>query len=92
VPRAAKVFFIPRVHSPSRIVGHVAASELPSHEGRALSHVTPGNAGAHLSKEARSGATGHMAVPKLTSARRRGLGPHDTAHLGKEAKSEAADT
>jgi hypothetical protein len=37
VPRAAKPSFIPVVHSPSGAMGHVAAPELPSQEGRALS-------------------------------------------------------
>jgi hypothetical protein len=32
---AAKPFFIPVVHNPSKAVGHVAAPELPSQEGRA---------------------------------------------------------
>jgi hypothetical protein len=34
-----------------------------------------GSIGAHLIKEVRSGAEGHVAVPELTSARRRGPGP-----------------
>jgi hypothetical protein len=55
-----------------RAVEHVAASELPSQEGRAWSPGTRGSAGAHLSKEARSRATKHVAAPELTSARRRG--------------------
>jgi hypothetical protein len=64
-----------------RAVGHVAALELPSQEGRAQSPGTRGSAGAHLSKEARFGAEGHVAAPELTSARRRGLGPQDTWRL-----------
>jgi hypothetical protein len=78
VPRAAKPFFIPVVHSPPGAVGHVASPELPSQEGRAQSPGTRGSAGAHLSKEARSGAAGHMAAPELTSARRRGSELRDT--------------
>jgi hypothetical protein len=41
-------------------MGHVAALELPSQEGRARSPETRGSAGAHLSKEARFGAVGHV--------------------------------
>jgi hypothetical protein len=54
-------------------VGHMAAPNLPSREGRAPSHRTHGSTGAHLSKEARSGATGHVAVLELASVGR--LGP-----------------
>jgi hypothetical protein len=91
VPRTAKHFFIPVVHNPSgavghvvapkllsqepRAVGHVAAPELLSQEGRARSPGTRGSTGAHLSKEARFGALGHMTTPVLTSVRRRGLEP-----------------
>jgi hypothetical protein len=49
VPRAAKPFFIPVVHSPPGPVGNVAASELPSQKGKALSHGTRGSIGAPLS-------------------------------------------
>jgi hypothetical protein len=49
VPRAAKHFFILVVHSPPRAVGHMAAPELPSQEGRAPSHGTHGNTRALLS-------------------------------------------
>jgi hypothetical protein len=72
VPKMAKTFFIPVVHSPPGAVEHMAAPELPSQKGRARSPGTHGSAGAHLSKEAKSGATGHMAASKLTSSRRRG--------------------
>jgi hypothetical protein len=37
-----------------------------------------GGAGAHLYREVRSGAEGHIAAPELTSAGRRGLGLWDT--------------
>jgi hypothetical protein len=50
VPRAAKHFFIPVVHSPPGAVGHVTAPELPSQEGRARSHGTHGSVGAPLSE------------------------------------------
>jgi hypothetical protein len=78
VSRAAKHFFIPVVHSLRETVGHVAAPELPSQEGRALSHETRGGVGAHLSKEVRPGAAGHVAAPELNSARRRGPALRDT--------------
>jgi hypothetical protein len=59
----------------------VAAPELPSQEGRARSPGTRGSTRAHLSKEVRSRAEGHVAAPELTSARRRGPGPWDTWQL-----------
>jgi hypothetical protein len=70
VSRTAKPLFIPVVHSPSRVVRHVAALELPSQEGKALSRETRDSVGAHLSKEARSGAVRHVTAPELTLARR----------------------
>jgi hypothetical protein len=72
MPRAAKPFFILVVHSMPGAVGHVAAPELPSQEGSALSHVTCGSVGAPLVKEARSEAEVHVATLELTSARRQG--------------------
>jgi hypothetical protein len=96
VLRAAKSFFISVVHSPSGVVGyvaapelpsqedraptvgHVEAPELPSQEGRARSYVTRGSTKAHLIKDARFGAEGHVAAPELTSSRKRGPGPRDT--------------
>jgi hypothetical protein len=62
----------------SRAEEHIAAPELSSRGGRARNHGTGGSAGAHLGREARSGAEKHVAVLELNSARRRGLGPHDT--------------
>jgi hypothetical protein len=59
-------------------VGHVAAPELPSQEGRARSHRIRGSTGAHLIKDTRSEAEGHVAALELTLARRRGLGPRNT--------------
>jgi hypothetical protein len=41
-------------------MGHVAALELPSQEGRARSPGTRSSAGAHLSKEARFETVGHV--------------------------------
>jgi hypothetical protein len=78
VPRAAKPFFIPVVHTPSGAVGHMATPVLPSQEGRARSRGTRGSTGAHLSKEVRSRAEGRLAVPELASAKRRGPGSWDT--------------
>jgi hypothetical protein len=78
VPRAARPFFIPVVHSPLGAVGYVAAPELSSRGGRAWSHVTRGSVGAHLGREARPEAEEHVAAPELNSARRRGLGPQAT--------------
>jgi hypothetical protein len=71
-------FFILVVHSLLGVVGHVAAPELPSQKGRAQSRGTRGSTGAYLSKEARSGAEGHMIALELTSVRKRGPGPRDT--------------
>jgi hypothetical protein len=77
VPRAAKPFFNPVVHSPPGAMGHVAALELPFQESRAPSCGTRGSTGSYLSKEAKSGAVGHMAAPELTSTRRQGPRPWD---------------
>jgi hypothetical protein len=77
VPRAVKPFFIPVVHSLPGAVGHMTALELPSQEGRAKSHGTCGSTRAHLVKDARSRAEGHMIASELTSARRRGPVPRD---------------
>jgi hypothetical protein len=49
VPRAAKHFFIPVVHSLTGVMGHVTAPELPYQEGRAPSRGTHGSTGAPLS-------------------------------------------
>jgi hypothetical protein len=78
VPGAARPFFIFVVHSPLGAVRYVAAPELSSRGGSARSHGTRGSTGAHLVREARSGAEGHVAAPELTSAWRRGPGPWDT--------------
>jgi hypothetical protein len=77
VPRAAKPFFIPVVHSPLGAVGHVTAPELPLQGGRAWSHGTHGSTGAHLDREARSRAKGYVVARELTSVRRHGSGPWD---------------
>jgi hypothetical protein len=62
MPRAAKPFFIPMVHSPLGAMGDVAASELSPRGSRARSHGTRGSARAHLGREVRSGAEGHVAT------------------------------
>jgi hypothetical protein len=49
VPRAPKPFFIHVVHSPPGAVGHVAALELPSQEGRTLSRGICDSTGAPFS-------------------------------------------
>jgi hypothetical protein len=67
MPKVVKPFFIPEVHNPSEIVGHVTAPELPSQKGRAPSCGTRGSTGAHLSKQARSGVVGHVTMPEPTS-------------------------
>jgi hypothetical protein len=63
-------------------VGHVAAPELPSQEGRARSHRTCGSTGAHLFKEVRIEAEGHVTVAELTSVRRRGPGRETRGGVG----------
>jgi hypothetical protein len=54
-----------------------------------------GSAGAHLSKEARSGAEEHVAAPELSSrggrARSRGTRDNTGAHLGREVRSGAEE-
>jgi hypothetical protein len=76
--RVTKHFFIHVVHIPSKIVRHVAAPKLPSQKGIAQSHRTRDSTRAHLVKEARFEAEGHVAAPELTSARRRDPRPRDT--------------
>jgi hypothetical protein len=78
VPRAAKPFFIPVVHSPLGAVGDVVASELSPRGSRARSHGPRGSARAHLGREERSGVEGYVATPQLSSARRQDPGPWDT--------------
>jgi hypothetical protein len=50
----------------------------PQQVGEVRDRGTHGSTGAHLSKEARSGAAGHEAAPELTSARRQGPELRDT--------------
>jgi hypothetical protein len=85
VPGAARSFFIPVIHSPlgpwgtwqhrssplgEARSGHVAAPEPTRQGGEVQSRGTRGSVGALLSKETRPGATWHVAVSELTSARR----------------------
>jgi hypothetical protein len=50
----------------------------PQPGGEVRSHRTRGSAGAHLSREVRSGAIGHVEAPEPTSTERRGPEPYDT--------------
>jgi hypothetical protein len=69
VPRAAKPFFILVVYSPLGAVRDVAALKLSPRGSRARSHGTRGSARAHLGREARSEAEGHLATPELSARR-----------------------
>jgi hypothetical protein len=69
VPRAARPFFIPMVHSPLGPWGTW------QHRSSPLGEVRPGprdSAGAHLGREVRSGAEEHVAASERTLAGRRG--------------------
>jgi hypothetical protein len=78
VPGAARPFFIHVVNSPLGAVRYVAAPKLSSRRGRARSHGTRGSTEAHLVREARSGAEGHVAAPELTLLGRQGPELRDT--------------
>jgi hypothetical protein len=73
VPGAARPFFIHMVHSPLGAVGYVATLELSSRGDRARSHETCGSVGAHLDKEVRFEAAGHVVATEPTSTGRCGL-------------------
>jgi hypothetical protein len=63
---------------PQGTTGRVTAPE-PSHkDGRVWSHRTCGSIGVLPSKEAGSGATGHVAVPEFSLAGWRGPEPLET--------------
>jgi hypothetical protein len=64
-----------KVRAPSHMICGITGA--PLSESRAWIHGTWGSVGAHLSKEARSGAEGHVTAPELTSVRRQGPGPQD---------------
>jgi hypothetical protein len=70
VPRTAKPFFIHVVHRPPGVMGHMAAPKLPSQKGRVQSRRARDSTGAHLIKEARTGAVRHVVTPEPTSAER----------------------
>jgi hypothetical protein len=78
VPGAARPFFIPMVHSPLGTVGYVAPPELSSRGGRVRRHGTRGSTRAHLVREARSGAEGHVVAPEFTLSGRQGPELRDT--------------
>jgi hypothetical protein len=78
VPRAAKTFFISVVHRPLGAVGDVTAPEFSPWGSRARNNGTRRSVGAHLGREASSEAEGHVAMPELSSARRRGPVLRDT--------------
>jgi hypothetical protein len=73
VTGAARSFFIPVIHSRLGAVGYVVVLELSSRGGRARSYETRDSTGAHLVREAKFGAEGHVAAPELTLSGRQGL-------------------
>jgi hypothetical protein len=93
--RIAKSFFIPVAHSPPGAVGHVAAPEIPSQEGRAPSRGTRDSTRAPLSGRQSPESWDmwqHRSSPrqggKVRSWGKRGsVG----AHLSKEARSSAPE-
>jgi hypothetical protein len=93
VPRAAKPFFISVVHIPSGVVGHVAASKLPSQEGRASSRRTCGSTRAPLSRRQSSEPwdTWQRRSSPQQGGEVRGRGTRDGtgAHLTKKVRSGA---
>jgi hypothetical protein len=88
VPRVAKHFFIPVVHSPLGVVGYVATPKVSPQGGRVRRHGTRGSAEVHFGREVRSRAEEHMAALELTSARRRGLGPRNTWQRWSQPRQE----
>jgi hypothetical protein len=92
VPGAVRPSFIPVVHS---LLGPWGTWQ---HRSSPLGEATPvprGSAGAHLGREARSGAEEHVAAPELSSrggrARSHGIRGSVGAHLGREARSGAEE-
>jgi hypothetical protein len=65
-------FFILVVHSRLGAVGYVVVPKLSSRGGRARSYETRDITRAHLVREAKSGAEGHVAAPELTLSERQG--------------------
>jgi hypothetical protein len=72
VPRVARPFFIPVVHSPPGLWDTWQHRSSPHQGGKDRSRETRGSAGGHLSKEVRSGVTGHVVAPEPTSTGRCG--------------------
>jgi hypothetical protein len=70
-------------------MGHMAVSELSPRGGRARSHGIHGSTRAHLDREARSGAEGHVTAPEPTSDRRRDPGLRNTWQCWSSALGEA---
>jgi hypothetical protein len=92
VPGAARSFFILVVHNPLGAVGTW------QHRSSPLGEVRPGprgSAGAHLGREARSGAEEHMAALELSSqggrARSHGTRGSARAHLDGETRPRAEE-
>jgi hypothetical protein len=80
VPREAKNFFIPVVHSSLGVMGHVTASEFPSQEGRASSRGTRGSSRAPLSRrQNRSHGTRDSTEAYLVKEARSGAKGHVAA-------------
>jgi uncharacterized protein YqgV (UPF0045/DUF77 family) len=73
--KSARLFFMLEIRGSQGVAGHVAASDPPQPGGEVQRHRTRGSAGAHLSREVRSGAIGHVAALEPTSAGRQGLEP-----------------
>jgi hypothetical protein len=92
VPRVARPFFIPVVHNLLGLWGTWQHWSSPLGEARPGPHV---NAGAHLSKEVRSGAEEHLVAPELSSrgGRAQNHGTHGSvrAHIGSKAMSGAEE-
>jgi hypothetical protein len=92
VPESARPFVIPLVHNP------LGPWSTWQHWSSPLEEARPGpygNDGAHLDREARSGAEEHVAAPELSSrggrARSHGTRGSVGAHLGREARSGAEE-
>jgi hypothetical protein len=89
----SRIFFMLETRSPQGVTRHLTASEPTLTERRGLrSHRTRGSAGAHISREARSGAIGHVAAPEPTSAWSSEARGSAKAHLSREAMSRAYDS
>jgi hypothetical protein len=92
VPGAARPFFIPMVHNPLGSWGTW------QHQSSPLREMRPGprgSAGAHLGREARSGAEEHVAAPELSfqggRAQSHGTRGSTGAQLDRETRSEVEE-